>query len=100
MTPPETIPFSSIVFGERGRTEYRRIPELAQSILDNGLIQPLVLVPTRPTRGNWWNQRSASTQVVAAVQSPSTTPYRRRMGRNLAPRSNFGTRTSWLHPQR
>ena len=39
------IPFNSIVLGERGRSSYMRIEELGQSIKDNGLIQPLVLVP-------------------------------------------------------
>jgi site-specific DNA-methyltransferase (adenine-specific) len=45
MTPPNEIPFSSVDLGERGRTEYLRIEELADSIRDNGLIQPIVLVP-------------------------------------------------------
>jgi site-specific DNA-methyltransferase (adenine-specific) len=45
MIPPETIPFELIELGERGRTVYQRIEELAQSIHDNGLIQPIVLVP-------------------------------------------------------
>jgi site-specific DNA-methyltransferase (adenine-specific) len=31
--------------GERGRSTYNRIEELADSIRDNGLIQPIVLVP-------------------------------------------------------
>lgn len=42
---PNTIPFTSIDLGERGRTTYKGIDELAQSIHDNGLIQPLVLCP-------------------------------------------------------
>lgn len=45
MIPPETIPFESVDLGERGRSVYQRIEELAQSIHDNGLIQPIVLVP-------------------------------------------------------
>lgn len=45
MTPPPTIPFSSIDFGSRARSTYPRIMELAQSIFDHGLIQPLVLSP-------------------------------------------------------
>lgn len=49
MTPPPTILFSSIDLGERGRTVYTRIEELAESISDNGLIQPIVLVPTTKT---------------------------------------------------
>jgi ParB-like chromosome segregation protein Spo0J len=39
-----TIPFSSIDLGQRGRTQYSGIEELAESISHNGLIQPLVLV--------------------------------------------------------
>jgi hypothetical protein len=46
MKPPAVIPFESVEVGERGRSTYNRIEELAQSIEDNGLIQPLVLVPT------------------------------------------------------
>ena len=45
MTPPDTIALESIDLGERGRTTYNRIEELAQSIRDNGLVQPIVLVP-------------------------------------------------------
>jgi DNA modification methylase len=45
MKPPPVITFESVQVGERGRTTYNRIEELAQSIEDNGLIQPLVLVP-------------------------------------------------------
>lgn len=41
---PPTIPLSSIDLGERGRTEYKGIEALAQSIQDNGLIEPIVLV--------------------------------------------------------
>lgn len=52
MTPPPTIPFSSIQLGERGRTQYCGIEELAQLILDNGLIQPVVLVLLNPTLGD------------------------------------------------
>lgn len=40
-----TIPFSSIDLGDRGRTEYSGIEELAESISHNGLIQPIVLTP-------------------------------------------------------
>ena len=45
MIIPDTLSIESIDVGERGRTVYQRIEELAQSIHDNGLIQPLVLVP-------------------------------------------------------
>lgn len=45
MTPPPTIPFSSVDRSGRARSEYNGIESLAQSIVDNGLIQPLVLVP-------------------------------------------------------
>lgn len=40
-----SIPFSSIIFGDRGRKEYHGVDELAESIEQNGLVQPLVLVP-------------------------------------------------------
>jgi hypothetical protein len=43
MTIPSTIPFSSIDLGIRGRTEYKKIEELAESLEHNGLIQPIVL---------------------------------------------------------
>jgi len=42
---PETILLEQVDLGDRGRTSYNRIEELAQSIKDNGLIQPIVLVP-------------------------------------------------------
>ncbi len=45
MTIPDTISIDQIVEGDRGRTAYSRIEELSQSIHDNGLIQPIVLVP-------------------------------------------------------
>lgn len=45
MTPPPEILFSSVDRSGRARSEYNGIDQLAQSILDNGLIQPLVLVP-------------------------------------------------------
>lgn len=45
MTPPPTILLSQIDLGVRGRTEYRDIEQLAESIEQNGLIQPIVLVP-------------------------------------------------------
>jgi len=45
MKIPESIDIDLVDLGERGRTTYSRIEELAQSIKDNGLIQPLVLVP-------------------------------------------------------
>jgi hypothetical protein len=45
LKPPDVINFDSIELGDRGRTTYNRIEELAQSIEDNGLIQPIVLVP-------------------------------------------------------
>lgn len=40
---PASIPFKEIVLGERGRSEHRNIEELAQSIHDKGLIQPIVI---------------------------------------------------------
>lgn len=45
MTPaiPQTILLSCIDLGIRGRTQYRGIEELAESIEHNGLVQPLVL---------------------------------------------------------
>jgi len=43
MTTPQTIPFTSIDLGVRGRTEYHDIESLAESIEHNGLIQPIVL---------------------------------------------------------
>jgi len=46
MTIPDSITFSSIDIGERARTIYNNIEQLAQSIEDHGLIQPIVLVPT------------------------------------------------------
>lgn len=45
MTPPPEILFSSVDRSGRARSEYSGIEQLAQSVLDNGLIQPLVLVP-------------------------------------------------------
>lgn len=48
MTPPESIQWPTIDFGDRARSVYAGIEQLAQSILDNGLIQPLVLVPIEP----------------------------------------------------
>lgn len=42
---PQTIPLSLIDEGNRGRQQYTGIEDLAQSILDNGLIQPIVLAP-------------------------------------------------------
>lgn len=45
MTPPDKIYFSQIILGERGRSTYHGIEQLAELILNNGLIQPLVLVP-------------------------------------------------------
>lgn len=45
MTPPPTIPFSSVDRSGRARSEYTGIESLAQGVLDVGLIQPLVLVP-------------------------------------------------------
>lgn len=52
MVPPNEISFDSINIGERARTTYNRIEELAQSIKDNGLIQPVVLVPL-PKEHSW-----------------------------------------------
>lgn len=43
MTIPDSIPFSSVDFGVRGRTEYKGIEDLAESITQIGLIQPIVL---------------------------------------------------------
>lgn len=40
---PDSIPFSSVIFGTRGRRDYSGIEELAESIAENGLIQPIVL---------------------------------------------------------
>lgn len=45
MTPPLTIPFSSVILGDRARSTYSNIESLADSIADNGLVQPIVLVP-------------------------------------------------------
>ncbi len=42
---PESIPFASVILGDRGRTTYGGIEDLAESIEDNGLIQPIVLSP-------------------------------------------------------
>lgn len=46
MTPPSTIPLSSITLGERIRKTYNRVDELAESISQKGLLCPLVLVAT------------------------------------------------------
>lgn len=43
MTPPTTIQLSSIKRDERARTQYNGIEELAESIRDRGLIQPIVI---------------------------------------------------------
>ena len=43
MTIPDSIPFSSIDLGGRGRTVYDGIENLAESIEQVGLIQPIVL---------------------------------------------------------
>lgn len=43
---PNTILISSIDFGDRGRKTYSGIGELAQSIEDNGLVQPVVVAPS------------------------------------------------------
>jgi site-specific DNA-methyltransferase (adenine-specific) len=40
---PESIPFDSVVVGERGRRTYSGIEGLAENIRNNGLVQPLVL---------------------------------------------------------
>lgn len=45
MTTPDSIHISQVDEGERIRTVYNKIDELAQNIFDNGLIQPVVLVP-------------------------------------------------------
>lgn len=44
MQIPDEILIADITEGERGRTEYNRVDELSQSIHDNGLIQPIVVV--------------------------------------------------------
>lgn len=38
-----TIPFSSILLGDRAREDYTGIESLADSILDGGLIQPIII---------------------------------------------------------
>src|SRR4051812_36948174 len=43
MEAPAVILFSFVVFGDRARKTYPRIEQLAESILHNGLIQPIVL---------------------------------------------------------
>lgn len=52
MTIPDSIPISSVDLGFRGRSEYKDIDSLAESIQQHGLIQPLVLqqieVPAGP----------------------------------------------------
>lgn len=48
---PEEILVEWIDEGERGRTSYNRVEELSQSIHDNGLIQPIVLVITERENG-------------------------------------------------
>lgn len=45
MTPPPTIPFSSIIFGSRARTLYDGITELAESIRLRGNVTPIGLHP-------------------------------------------------------
>jgi hypothetical protein len=40
-----TIPRTSIILGDRARTTYTGIDDLASSILDTGLIEPIVLKP-------------------------------------------------------
>lgn len=45
-TIPQTILLSQVDLGVRGRTKYDGIEDLAESIEQNGLIQPVVLVPT------------------------------------------------------
>jgi DNA modification methylase len=42
---PTEIPFSTVILGDRGRTHYHGIEDLAESIEDNGLVQPIVLAP-------------------------------------------------------
>lgn len=49
---PDKININQIVLGERGRSSYNNIEDLAQSIEDNGLIQPLVIVPLDVVPGN------------------------------------------------
>lgn len=44
MTAPDKIHITQIEVGERARTEYKGLEDLAQTIEDNGLIQPIVLV--------------------------------------------------------
>lgn len=57
----QTIPFSSIDLGTRGRTQYSGIEELAESIEHNGLIQPIVLTPEIDHLCNQLGSRYVST---------------------------------------
>jgi site-specific DNA-methyltransferase (adenine-specific) len=43
MNIPEKIQFDDIILGERGRTSYNGIEQLAESIRGNGLVQPIIL---------------------------------------------------------
>lgn len=44
-TTPNTIPFTSVVFGDRARTTYDNIDLLAESIRQIGLLCPIILSP-------------------------------------------------------
>lgn len=52
MTPPLQLHINDIILGERLRSTHDGLEELGQSILDNGLIQPIVLVPLVTTNEN------------------------------------------------
>lgn len=48
LVPPDTIPVSSIILGERISRQYggyKNLEELAEEIRENGLIEPIVLAP-------------------------------------------------------
>lgn len=60
---PDKISIDQIVLGERGRSSYNNIEDLAQSIADNGLIQPLVLVPS-----HWEGLDDGGHTMVSPVQ--------------------------------
>jgi len=63
----QTIPFSSIDLGTRGRTQYSGIEELAESISHNGLIQPIVLVEqtTSDTSADGYIQETTKYSLLA-----------------------------------
>lgn len=51
MTIPDVIPFSSVLVLDRERSELYEIESLADSIADDGLIQPIILTPQRDPSG-------------------------------------------------